>query len=86
MARTKQDDVTKAGEQTVQVEILHPINHDHKVYSRGLHDLDPELADLFLSFKDPLSQAPIARLPETTEVSKGTVKDDPSKKTTEKNN
>ena len=51
----------KIVEGRVQVELLHPINHDDILYSRGLHELDESLARLFLSFKDPVSKKPIAR-------------------------
>ena len=57
-----------------KIEILHPIEHDGKKFSRGLHELEAKLADVFLALKDPISKQPIARLPEKPkEVQKGTV-------------
>jgi hypothetical protein len=48
-------------ERRKQVELLHPINHDNILYSRGVHELDESLANLFLTYKDPISRKPIAR-------------------------
>lgn len=48
----------------VTVELLHPITHDGQTFSRGQHELETELAELFLSFRDPIARTPIARLPQ----------------------
>lgn len=36
------------GKATVSVELLHPVTHDFVEYSRGLHEVTPELAEKFL--------------------------------------
>lgn len=48
-------------EQRKRVELLHPINHDGILYSRGVHELDESLARLFVTYKDPINKKPIAR-------------------------
>jgi hypothetical protein len=60
-----EESANNAGAQlSITVQLLHPINHDGRVYTRGLHDLDADLARQFLSFRDPISKRPIAQLPE----------------------
>jgi hypothetical protein len=66
--------------ETVQVEVLHPINHDGNVFSRGIHDLEKGLADVFLKLKDPVSKKPIAQIPQEKERAKGTVEKDSAAK------
>lgn len=61
-------------EQRMKIELLHPINHDGILYSRGLHELDASLAKHFLSFKDAVDKRPIARVPSETVVVRGTTK------------
>lgn len=63
-------------EQRKRVELLHPINHDGILFSRGVHELDESLARLFVTFKDPISKKPIARewIPNTTGPVRGTTK------------
>ncbi len=55
-------DPSKAVEQRVKVELTCPVAHDFILYSRGLHELDADLARLFLTFKDPVSHTPLVRL------------------------
>ena len=58
----------------ITLELCHPINHDGRVYSRGLHDLDAALAKHFLMLRDPINGSPTARLPENKAApTKGTV-------------
>lgn len=48
------------GQEKVKVQLMSPINHDGIVYSRGLHELDADLARIFLKLKDPVNRRPIA--------------------------
>lgn len=65
----------------VQVELLHPVSHDGSIFSRGLHELEAALAEIFLKFRDPVSKQAIARLPETKdEPARGSVEPDPAAK------
>lgn len=57
----------------VTLELLHPITHGGKLHSRGVHRVDAELAKLFLSFRDPISKSPIAKLAGKDAVTSGTV-------------
>jgi hypothetical protein len=59
-----------------KVELLHPINHDFIQYSRGIHELDESLANVFLSLKDPINKKPIARefVPGQAAIVRGTTK------------
>lgn len=59
------------GEKTT-IEILHPIRHDGIDYSRGLIDLEGDLADTFLGLKDAVTRKAIARIPEKKEPVKAT--------------
>ncbi len=63
-------------EQRKRVELLHPINHDGILYSRGVHELDESLARLFVTYKDPINKKPIAReyLAAPSAVVRGTTK------------
>ena len=63
----------KAGVETVEIFLNHPITHDNCHFSRGLHTVEAELAALFLSYKDPINRRPIAELPMPTGPVRGTV-------------
>lgn len=67
-------------EKRKKVELVHPISHDGKLFSRGLHDLDEDLAGHFLNLKDPITREPIARVPVEKKVEAGKVEDDPAAK------
>lgn len=50
----------------VTVEVLHPIVYEDAEYGRGLHELDPEVAEFFLALRVPnriLGKQPVARIP-----------------------
>ena len=66
----------KAVEGRMRVELLHPINHDGILYSRGVHELDESLGKLFVTFKDPINRKPIAReyVVRQAEIVRGTTK------------
>ncbi len=42
-----------AVEKRIKVQLLHPITNDNIEYSRGLHELDEDLACLFLAQRVP---------------------------------
>lgn len=63
----------KAGLETVEILLNHPIHYDNFKFSRGLHTVEAELAALFLTFKDPISRAPIAEIPKAAGPVRGTV-------------
>lgn len=45
----------------MKIELLQPIIHDGKLFSRGVHDLEERLVDRFLSLKDAMKGHAIAR-------------------------
>jgi|GEM_PF-2106328 hypothetical protein len=63
----------RAGVETVEIFLNHPIHYSNFKFSRGLHTVEAELAALFLTFKDPISRAPIAEIPKPAGPVRGTV-------------
>ena len=63
----------KIGVENIEILLNHPIHYDNFKFSRGLHTVEVEIAALFLSFKDPISHAPIAELPKPVGTVRGTV-------------
>lgn len=63
----------------VTVEVLHPIDYEDAQYGRGLHELDPDVAEFFLRLRVPnrvTGPQPVARLPLPSEPLKRGVKRD----------
>jgi hypothetical protein len=50
--------MTRSLEAEMKIEILHPIEHDHVIYSRGVRELPDDLAKLFLTYKHAARPAP----------------------------
>jgi len=64
----------------VAVEVLHPIAHGAKLFGRGIHHLEEDVAGIFVGLKDPVSKKPIAQYPKEKEAALGTVEDAPGAK------
>ncbi len=59
--------------ESVEVELLHPITHDFQEFSRGVHKVAKELADVFLKARDAITGKALAQQPRTSDAPRGTV-------------
>ncbi len=48
----------------MKVELLHPVTHDGKEYSRGVHELPEDVAKLFLTYEWAARKAQLTSPPE----------------------